>query len=317
MRVAKTRLAAALPLLTFAMMILPISAMAKLPSVVVSLPPLYSLVASVMGDTGTPHLLLRGGRSPHNVALRPSDLKRLRAANLVVWVGPTLETFLAKPLNAIVKKSTIITLLDLGPLTRLSRRVGRSWDKHDHNHKAPRGLSDAVVDPHFWLSPANAVVIARAVSQALIFNDPDNAAAYQRNLGNLISRIGNLEKRLRKSLAPVQHLPYLVFHDAYQYLEQHFGLNALGAVSINPEHRSGAKRITEIRRRLTQMGVRCVFREPQFPPRIINTIVKGTKVRIGLLDPLGASIPPGPDQWFQLMSNLGNSLVGCLRNKKI
>lgn len=312
MRVARVRRTAAIAGLVLAMMTGAGPAAAKPPSVVVSLPPLHSLAAAIMGDTGAPHLMLRGGRSPHNAALRPSDLKRLRDATLVVWAGPALETFLAKPIEAAGKTSTIITLLELQPMMRLARRGGKSWEDHGHGHEAPRGLSATAIDPHVWLSPANAVVIARSVAEALISQDPANAVSYRRNTENLITRIGALANRLGKSLMPVRRVPYLVFHDAYQYFERHFALNALGAVSINPERRPGARRIAEIRRRIEQSGVRCVFREPQFPPRLLDTITKGTKARIGILDPLGAAIPPGPDHWFKLMSDLGEALVGCL-----
>lgn len=315
MRVGKFIGAATIAVSALAAVLSPGPAAAKAPSVVVSLPPLHSLVSAVMGETGTPYLILRGGRSPHNAALRPSDLKRLRGAAIVVWVGSTLENFLAKPIAAFKKKSTVITLLDLQPLKRLARRAGKSWEMHDHDHEAPRGLSDAVIDPHIWLSPVNAVTIARFVAKALIKQDPANAAAYKGNLKYLTARADALEVRLGKSLAPVQREPYLVFHDAYQYFERHFALNALGAVSINPERRSGARRIADVRRRIEQSGVRCVFREPQFPPRMLNTIVRGTKARIGILDPLGASIPPGPDHWFAMMSKLGEALVECLGDR--
>jgi zinc transport system substrate-binding protein len=315
MRVARFGWKAAITMLVLATVLMPGVATANSPSVVVTLPPIHSLVSAVMGATGTPHLMLRGGQSPHNAALRPSDLRRLRNASLIVWVGPTLESFLGKPMAASKKKSTIITILDLPSLKRLSRRSGKSWDKHDHDHEAPRGLPDTVVDPHVWLSPINAVTIARSVTDALISQDPDNAAVYRGNTKKLIARISTLESRLGKSLARVHRVPYLVFHDAYQYFERHFSLNALGAVSISPDRRSGARRIAEIRRRIARSGARCVFREPQFPPRTINTIVKGTKARIGILDPLGALVQPGPDQWFKLMSALGETLVECLEQR--
>lgn len=312
---ATVRGAAAMAALAFATVIWLGPAVAKSPVVIVSLPPLHSLVAAIMGDTGEPHLMLRGGRSPHNAALRPSDLKRLRDAAIIVWVGPTLENFLAKPLAAFQNRSAIITLLDLQSMKRLARRAGTSWDQHDRDHEAPRGLSDRVIDPHVWLSPINAIAIARSVAEALILEDPANSTSYKRNTRDLIMRIGALEERLGKSLAPVRRDPYLVFHDAFQYFERHFALQALGAVSINPERRSGARRLTEIRRRIEQSAVRCVFREPQFPPRILNTLTQGTKTRIGILDPLGAAIPPGPNHWFTLMSDLGAALVGCLGDR--
>jgi len=290
-------------------------AKARSPSVVVSLPPLHSLVAAVMGDTGAPHLMLRGARSPHNAALRPSDIKRLRDASLVVWVGPTMETFLAKAVAGIRKKDAVLTLLDLASIRRLSRRIGRSWENHDHDHEAPRGLSDAVVDPHIWLSPENAIAIARASAAALTRLDPGNGVAYTTNMRNLIARVGALKSRLGMTLAPVHREPYLVFHDAYQYFERHFALQALGAISIDPDRLPGARRIAEIRRQIERSGVHCVFREPQFPPRLLDTIVRETKARIGIIDPLGAALAPGPDLWFTLMSDLGEALARCLGGK--
>jgi zinc transport system substrate-binding protein len=298
----------------FALLLTPITATAKTPTVVVSLPPLHSIAASVMGKIGTPHLMLRGGQSPHNVALRPSDLRRLEEATLILWVGPTLETYLAKPLATIARRTKILTLLDQQTIKLLPRRKGSSWDSHGHghDHEAPRGLSNKVIDPHLWLSPLNAIAIARSVADALVTQDPANAAVYKSNTEHLIKRIRRLGNRLRTKLMPVRQTPYLVFHDAYQYFERHFALKALGAVSINPERRPGARRISKIRQRIKVSGVRCVFREPQFPPRLINTITKDTSARIGLLDPLGAAILPGPDQWFKLMTGLGNNLTRCL-----
>jgi zinc transport system substrate-binding protein len=108
-------------------------------------------------------------------------------------------------------------------------------------------------------------------------------------------------------------MPYLVFHDAYQYFERHFGLNPVGAVTLGPERQIGARRLSRLRDHMAKTGARCAFREPQFPPSLIETVVEGTGIRIGVLDPLGAGIPPGPDHWFTLMENLANSLVRCLR----
>jgi zinc transport system substrate-binding protein len=315
MHVAKNIRATALAVLVLVSAMPLGQALAEKPSVVVSLPPIHSLVAGVMGKIAKPRLMLRGGRSPHDAVLKPSDLRRLRTATLIVWVSPALENFLAKPIAAIRGKTTILTLLDLPALKQLSRRTSGAWKQHDHHHEAPRGLSDAVIDPHLWLSPANAASIAKSVADVLKTADPDNAATYSQNTRDLIKRIEAMGRELETSLAPVSRTPYLVFHDAYQYFERHFDLMALGAISISPDRRPGARRIAEIRRQIQESDVRCVFREPQFPPRMVRTITTGTSARIGLLDPLGSAIQPGPDQWFELMSGLGAALVNCLSAK--
>lgn len=308
------------------------TARAEALSVVVSVPPLHSLVAGVMAGAGTPQLLVRGGRSPHDMALRPSDIRRLNDASLIVWVGPGLEYFMVKPL-ARLKKEAVLTLFDAPGVAALPRRTGGAWDGHDadhdhrkdhghgHDHAAPappladvsHGLSPFYTDAHIWLSPANARAVIAAAAQRLRALDPANAATYAANERKMQQRIAALDLEIGATLHPVRRLPYIVFHDAYQYFERHYGLNAAGAIAASPERLPSAHRLSEIRERIRESGAACVFREPQFPPRLIGTIVEGTAVRVGVLDPLGAEIAPGPDHWFALMRGLAGALVKCLK----
>ena len=286
------------------------------PAVVVSVAPVHSLVADVMTGIAAPHLLVPGGRSPHSAALRPSDVRRLRDADVVVWVGPSLEVFMARPLAALKPATAVLALYDAPGVKRLALRSGGVWQAHDHESTVEAGHSPFTLDGHIWLSPANAAAIADAVASLLAAKDPANAAAYAAKAGRVKQRIAALDARLAAVLAPVRHLPYVVFHDAYQYFERHFGLSPVGAVTLSPERQVSAQRLARIRDHMARTGARCAFREPQFPPRLIETIVAGTAVRVGVLDSLGADIPPGPDQWFTVMENMASSLVRCLRPEK-
>jgi zinc transport system substrate-binding protein len=305
---------------------LALSARADAPPVAVSVPPVHSLVAGVMEGVGAPHLLIRGGRSPHDVSLRPSDIRRLNDAALVVWVGPGLEYFLAKPLER-RKKDSVLALYDAPGVVALPRRAGGAWRSddrehdqgHGHDHPADRagevshGLSPFYIDSHIWLSPGNARAIVSAVAGRLRGLDPTNAAAYSANETRTLRRVAALDLEIGATLMPVRRVPYIVFHDAYQYFERHYGLNAAGAITASPDRMPSAHRLAEIRRRIMESRAACVFREPQFPPRLIDTIVAGTSARIGVLDPLGADIAPGPDHWFALMRGLAGALVKCLK----
>ena len=303
-------------------------AQAGAPSVVVSVPPLHSLVANVMAGVGAPQLLVRGGRSPHDVSLRPSDIRKINEAALIVWTGPGLESFLVRPL-ARVGEDRQLTLYDAPGVAALPRRAGGAWQSHDHGHdhgEAPRrpapappaadgshGLSPWYADSHIWLSPPNARAIVAAVAGRLRARDPANAAAYTANEARTLQRIAAFDLEVGAAVAPVRRIPYVVFHDAYQYFERHYGLTPSGAITASPERMPSAQRLAEIRRRIVESRAACVFREPQFPPRLIGTIVAGTEARIGVLDPLGAEIPPGPDHWFLLMRGLAGALVKCLK----
>ena len=166
---------------------------------------------------------------------------------------------------------------------------------------------------HVWLDPHNAEAIVRAAVAALQQADAANGARYAENGAAVIARLEAMDADLSARLAPVKEAPYLVFHDAYQYFEAHYGMRAVGSVTVSPERAPGAKRIAELRRKIEDAGAVCVFSEPQFEPALVATVVEGTAARTGVLDPLGAALSAGPDAYFSLMENLADSLVACLK----
>ncbi|MDQ2105059.1 zinc ABC transporter substrate-binding protein ZnuA [Azospirillum isscasi] len=293
-------------------------ALADAPKVVASIKPVHSLVAAVMEGVAEPALIVRGAASPHTYAMKPSDAKALAAADLVFWVGPELESFLDKPLKANAKKATSVELLEAPGVTLLDAREGGAWEAHDHGHKHDHGHAHGEghgheeVNTHVWLDPANARAMVAAIAEALSAKDPANAAAYTVNAGRTARSIDALDAELKAALAPVAGKPFVVFHDAYQYFEAHYGLNGVGAITVNPERRPSAKRLSEIRARITGLGAACVFAEPQFEPALVDTIVDGTRAKKGVLDPEGAELKDGPGLYPALMRGIAASLKDCL-----
>lgn len=303
-------LAASLLLLLLSM--LPSGARAA-PEVVASILPIHSLVAGVMAGVGEPRLLVTGGASPHGYQLKPSDGRALARAEVIVWVGEGLETFLAKPLRSLGERARIVTLTAAPGLRLLPTRAGGVWDSGNGAHGHRHGAGHGEHDPHVWLSPANAVAIVEAVRAGLSEADPPNAARYAANATAVRARIAALDAELRARLIPVAGKPYIVFHDAYRYLEDAYGLNAVGAVTVAPERPPSARRVAELRRRIEQAGASCVFTEPQQRSDRVRSLVQGTRAEVGELDPEGSTtLSPGPDAWFQLMRRLADSLVDCL-----
>ncbi|MBP2311640.1 zinc ABC transporter substrate-binding protein [Azospirillum soli] len=300
----------ALPLLATVLLASP--ALAEVPKVVASIKPVHSLVASVMQGVGEPALVVKGAASPHTHALKPSDAKALADADLVFWIGPELEGFLAKPLQATAKKATAVELLEAKGVRLLDAREGGAWDDHGHGHKHDHEHGHEEANTHIWLSPTNARAMVDAIAAELTQKDPANAAAYKANAERTARRIEDLDAELKAALAPVTGKPFVVFHDAYQYFEAHYGLNGVGAITVNPERRSSAKRLSDIRAKITALGAACVFAEPQFEPALVDTIVEGTKAKKGVLDPEGADLPDGPDLYPTLMRNVAAALTGCL-----
>jgi len=272
------------------------------PKVLATIKPVHSLVAAVMQGAGSPELLIGGALSAHSYELKPSDARKIREATLIFEIGPDLETYLIAPLSALGGR---VVALERAPGVKLvPARHGGLWGKDEDNH--------GPTDPHIWLDPENAIAMTHAIAAALARVDPPDAARYRRNEAATVAMLTALERELAAKLKPVRAKPYLVFHDAYHYFEARFGLAPAGAVTVSPERPVGARRVAELRNAMTSGRVICLFREPQFPPKLIDVLDEDTRARVGVLDPLGAELQPGPDLYPQLLRNLAQSLTGCL-----
>ncbi|NMG40992.1 zinc ABC transporter solute-binding protein [Chelativorans sp. ZYF759] len=185
-------------------------------------------------------------------------------------------------------------------------------DGHDddgHDDHAHHGAYDM----HMWLDPENAKVFVGEIVSALSAADPDNAATFAENGEALQARLDELSAEVDAALADVRGRDFVVFHDAYQYYENRFGITAAGSITVSPEVMPGAARIEEIRTRIQELEVACVFAEPQFEPRLVEVVTEGTPARAGVLDPLGAELDDGQELYFELIRNLTTSLAECLQ----
>lgn len=291
------------------------------PVVVATIAPVHSLVAAVMRGVGEPRLLVPGGSSPHAYALRPSDARAIQSADLVVWIGPGLETFLERSMASLATGGEVLRLVDTPGLRLLPLRdanAGRDGDAHGHAHPHDHGPGHGAdgagtgSDMHLWLDPENAWLMAGRIGQALAAMDPANAGAYRDNAAALRERLGSLDERIARQVASLAGRRFIVFHDGYRYFEERYGLAPAGVLTVNPEVSPGAERVRRMRARIVGEGVACVFIEPQFPAAIAETLVEGTDARIGRLDPLGAGITPGPDLYPRLLSAMAASFLDCL-----
>ncbi|MGH6719332.1 MAG: zinc ABC transporter substrate-binding protein [Alphaproteobacteria bacterium] len=282
---------------------------AEPPNVVATILPVHALVARVMGMAGAPWLLVPPGASPHTHALRPSDARALANADLVVWVGPELEHFLARSLDALAPDALRLSLLRDAGIATLPVRRGGVWIDDGEDHAAHDAATDT--DPHIWLDPANARAIVRAVAGALAGLDPERAGTYRANATAAERDLDALEREIGARLAPVADRPFVVFHDAYVYLERRYGLHAAGSIMRDAEQPPGARRLIALRDRIAAARVPCVFAEPQFSPKLVATVVEGTGAEAGTLDPVGAG-PPGPAAYQRMMRALADALVACL-----
>ena len=302
--------------------------------VIASIKPVHSLVAAVMEGVGKPDLLVEGAGSPHTYSLKPSQAKKLQEADIVFWMSHDLEAFLENSIEGIAANATSVPLMDAHGLIKLDFREGGAFDAHAHDdhddhdehkdhddhddHKDHKDHDDHDdhghhgTDPHVWLDPVNAKAMIHEIEETLIEADPANASAYEANAEAMMSKLDYLVAEIDAQLQPVKGRGYVVFHDAYQYFENRFGVSAVGSITVSPEVLPGAERVTELREKVKNLDATCVFSEPQFEPKLVMTITESTNAGTGVLDPLGASIDGGTELYFTLIRNMAKSLKDCL-----
>jgi len=300
-----------LPIL-LALLLAALPALAAPSRVVVSIKPVHSLAAAVMEGVGVPRLLIRAAGSPHSYALKPSDARALSEADLIFWIGQELETFLPRALKNLGTQAAQVSLLKTAGLVLYPLREGGAWDEPETDQSHEEHEAHEGPDPHVWLSPRNAALMAAAMAERLVAADPQNARQYRENTATLTKRLFELDQEIAATLQPVRKNPYLVFHDAYQYFDRHYGLNPQGSLTLNPERKPGARRVQEIREKIRSSSARAVFSEPQFDAKIVGVLIEGTGAGQGRLDPLGMDAPEGPEAYFAMMREMARTLRSAL-----
>ena len=270
--------------------------------IIVTIKPLYNLVAAITQkvDNCKVDLLLKGNVSPHDYTLKPSDINSLNKASIVIWGGDQLETFLVKLFNQPKFQAKLITVQALKDLQQLKFR------------------NSSYIDEHWWLSPYNAKVIAVAIEQYLSRIDPKNAKNYKINRKKFLLKLAKLDLIIKEKLEISNNKNYLVFHDAYQYFEKFYGLKSPVVISDNPAMPLSIRRMSIVRELIDKQGAKCLFREPQFSSKALDSLIGSydlnRQLKVGILDPLGSDQDLGPDGYFKLINNLADSFNSCFKD---
>ena len=314
--------------------------------VVTTIKPLHSLVSSVMKGIGEPSLIIEGTNNPHTFVFKPSHAEMIENADIIFWIGEDLEAFMEKPLDSLAKNAKTIAFMDLASIEKLKFREQNIFDDHDdhghddhddHGHKDDDhddhddhdghddehdghddhddhaghhdGHNHGEFDAHIWLDPANAKEMVLEISHELSELDPSNKSKYEDNASKTIVALDKLIEEVDKSLS--KDISYIVFHDAYQYFEKRFGVIPAGALTLNPDVLPGAKQIADIQDVINDKGIKCIFSEPQYNPKIIETLGNDMNISTGVMDPLGAYIDAGPSMYSDLINQIANSIKDC------
>lgn len=284
-------------------------------AVIASLKPVGFIAAAIADGVTDTEVLLPDGASEHDYALRPSDVKRLNSADLVVWVGLDMEAFMQKSLAHLPQQKQ----LALANLPAVQSQLIAGEDDHDHDHGDEKNTAHnhhhGEYNMHIWLSPEIARASAIAIHNKLVELMPQSRTKLDANLRDFEAQLAQTDKQVGSVLAPLKGKGYFVFHDAWGYFEKHYGLTSLGHFIVNPEIQPGAQRLHKIRTALVQHKAVCVFAEPQFRPTVVEAVARGTNVRMGTLDPLGTAIGISKDSYMHFLTQLSDQYASCLKGE--
>lgn len=331
-------------------------------TITTSIPPLAGMIAPLLSADDEVKVILKAGQSPHNFQMSPANMQQLVTSDLVIWVGSPVDAWLKKPLEVTKASSlsmhVLTNLLELpirhggiwekhlhskhkpateGEVEHIEHN--QEHDEHqqskkdnEHSHEYEHD-NDTVVskqvkqskprmDGHLWMSYHNTVLLIKAVSAKLQQLKPSQANEIQQKTVLWLSKLADTDKKLETQLSVIKHQPYLVLHDAFQYFEARYALNGVGSIQLNPSVTPSLKRVAELRQRIQNGTVKCVFKEPQFPAKRVLSVVRGLEVEVGSLDPIGVLSNNNHDgshskasfiTYDRFMQQLAEQFISCLK----
>lgn len=267
--------------------------------VLASIKPLQLIAQAVTAGVTDAQVLLPAGTTPHDYALKPSDLVRVYEADLLLWLGAPFEPYLAKPVK-------MRTVTDLAALNFDDAAMHQVHEGHEHE-----GQSHLYGDPHIWFGPDEALAIASSLVDILVQRDALHAAQYQANLAVFASQLRLLDSELRARFSAASEKKYLVYHDAYSYFEAHYGLTHVAQVTEQPDSKPGAKSLLKLRKLIPNGEALCLFIEPQADRGIVSLLQENSELKIYQLDPMATDFEINATAYLAFLRDTADRFGEC------
>lgn len=313
-------------------------------NVVTSIKPLGFIASSIAEGVTQTEVIVPAGASPHDYNLKPSDVKTLKAADVVLWIGEDVDAFLDKTLDQLDEKK-VLEIADFDEIKPLLGEAAHHHHDHDDDHKGHKhehkhshkhdhkhehkhshkhdhknekhghekhGHDELSTNWHVWYSPEISKVVAEKLATKLSEVYPTKKELIAQNLADFNRTLTEKNAQIQAQLSAFANKGFYVFHDAYGYFNDAYGLKQTGAFTINPLVAPGAKTLATIKTEIAEHKVSCLFAEPQFTPKVIETLAKGTGVHIGRLDPMGDKIQLGKTAYTDFLQFTADSYRECL-----
>ena len=281
--------------------------------------PIQALVIAIAGDKVESTQLIPDYASPHNYTFKPSDIARIKQADVIFRIDEHFEILLNQAFKNKSANTPLISLADNEALPLL-KQMGKhhhavkpenddSADSHtEKGHKAHQQ-----VDLHIWTSPQNMKVLANIIATTLSQRDIKNKSFYEKNLAQFNIQLAITSHEIQNQLLNIKHQPYIVFHNSWQYFSHQLGLQKPIIIDFHEGISAGIKSIKSIREKISQSGIHCLLADPSIKPERVKTITEGQSINTGFIDILGADLPLDNNTAIALLKNISGEVSACLR----
>jgi len=278
------------------------------PQVVVSIKPIHSIVAFLMEGVASPELLLQSNNSAHTFHLKPSQIRMIDTADLVISIGDEFEIGLRKALKNL-DESNRFEIISLGSLNVHKYRAEKIYEKVQQEDSQ----EDLIADMHLWLDLDNMKKIAQHINGLLIDINPANQDKYNMNLASLNSKLDVLQIELEKQMLPFSSDLYATYSDTIQYFEKKYNLGR--PVIVTPYHgaRLSINRTLASKNTINDLNIPCLIYGTEVRKSQISVLSEGLKIKAHKIDILGQEFDKGPNQFFNLMKKISNQVASCLK----
>jgi zinc transport system substrate-binding protein len=252
------------------------------PNVLTSFLPIHSLTVAIAGEHAQVQNWLPQGVDPHDFQFSPRDLRRLRAASILVVGGLGLEGWSEAKLRQLSGNPTLRVVEAAAGLPTEALILEPCGHNHDHDD-TPHSHADTP-NPHFWLDPLLMAHAATNIARALQHMDAAHAEAYERNAAATTESLHLLHRDFTQRLAQA-HTAFITYHGAFPYLARRYNLRLAGVVEAGPTDQPSARQLSELGRLVRSENVKVLFMDGE-PPRLARRIASDLHLQLASLETL-------------------------------
>ena len=246
--------------------------------------PLYSIAKEVGGDKIKLQNLIPFGVEAHGFDPTPADMAKLSKSDIFITSSDSMEPWKDKIVKSLKIEQKVFDMSEHVKLRNIQEEEHEQHEdekghkhKHDHEHEG--------IDPHYWVSLNNYILMTEAIIKLFIKKDTTNKDFYIQNSNNYLEKVKALKEKFDSSMATCTNKKILVNHDAFGYFADDYGVKQYSISGMSPDDKPSAKQISELINLVKNKKINTVFFEEFASPKVAQTIAKATNIKIDTLRP--------------------------------